>query len=184
MHYLLLVVTPTNIRILALFFPLFFHKDLNSQYRCHVLFKSIYDWSRTARKMCSRTTRESTVSTPMFASYLQTVEEVTAVLAGRFLLRKLGLLGALHGWNKALSSLDSDGITNQRGRKALGWRQKLHMRFRSTYAVNFMAQNCSWNITVQVRNGGLRLSTVRTQILAIDYSSMRLISSSRMMKCI
>lgn len=33
---------------------------------------------RCARELC----RESTASTPMFASYLQTVEEVTAVLAG------------------------------------------------------------------------------------------------------
>lgn len=70
--------------------------------------------------MCSRTMRESIAFMPMFASYLQTVEEVMAVLAGWFLTAKLGLLGALQSETKrARSSLDSDGVMNQQGRKAL-----------------------------------------------------------------
>lgn len=76
------------------------------------------DWSRAVKKKCSRTMRESTVSTPMFASYLQTVEEVTAVLAGCSYCETWSPRRAARAEQSALFSLDSDGITNQRRRGA------------------------------------------------------------------
>lgn len=92
-----------------------------------------YAWDRSgaAKKMCSRTMHGRCL--PATCKLLRKWRQFSLGV----LTAKLGLLGAQHGWNKARFSLDSDGITNQRGRKALGWRQELHMRFRSAYAGNF-----------------------------------------------
>lgn len=65
------------------------------------------------------------VSTPMFASYLQTVEEVDDNSRWMFLLQNLvSSTPVLHGRNKARFSLDS--VVKMR-EEALRWCQKLYV---------------------------------------------------------
>lgn len=105
--------------------------------------------------------RESTASTPMFASYLQTVEEVTAVLAGCSYCKTWS--PRLYGRNKARFSPDSDGyyepVAGEGGGEKLSSDVRNYTRAFGVRSQQILTYKIFLKYSVQIWNNGFKCYT-------------------------